>query len=683
MVAHMVIRADAVEVELSLVEGPVAPWSARCEELRWAEVAARNDAGLWKSRFETSRKHLTAAVEEMKAVRRAAKDALFLQAEVARLTKLLSDAGVEPGKRRARVSLSQAVRELKQQQNTIKSLSRENTRLRKGAKASQNRIETLEARLARLRATRRSLSKTVSGTDAELRRVLRRSRCQKTALKSLSRENTRLRKGAKASQNRIEMLAAQLTQLRATRAVLSKTLFGRKSEQQETPRSGRRRGQQPGAAGHGRTQRSALDERTEEHHPPAATRTCSCCGKPYVANGTRVSSLIEIEVKAHTRVIHRPRWHRTCTCTSSPREVSAPPVPRLFVNTPYGTSVWARFLFERYACLRPLERVAAWLCDQGLPISPGTLGDSVVRFVPLFEPLAEAILAHQNEATLRHGDETAWRIQSLRERGRSSRAWLWTSVSQDAVYFHIDPSRSAAAAARLFGDAAPGTVLVCDRYSAYKKLARDLAGVVVLAWCWSHMRRDFIKCAAGQERLTQWCQGWIERIASIYRLNAARLAQYDPHLMRQTTAFAVAQDALQEALDSLFAAAERELAALLAPAREGKALRSLVNHREGLSRFVDHPQVCMDNNAAERALRGPVIGRRLSFGSDSETGARFTAMMYSVVGTLAANGIKVQHWLQAWLGACAANGGRPPDDMSSWLPWSMREDRKRTLMAPG
>ena len=143
MVAHMVIRADAVEVELSLVEGPVAPWSARCEELRWAEVAARNDAGLWKSRFETSRKHLTAAVEEMKAVRRAAKDALFLQAEVARLTKLLSDAGVEPGKRRARVSLSQAVRELKQQQNTIKSLSRENTRLRKGAKASQNRIETL------------------------------------------------------------------------------------------------------------------------------------------------------------------------------------------------------------------------------------------------------------------------------------------------------------------------------------------------------------------------------------------------------------------------------------------------------------------------------------------------------------------------------------------------------------
>ena len=85
-------------------------------------------------------------------------------------------------------------------------------------------------------------------------------------------------------------------------------------------------------------------------------------------------------------------------------------------------------------CSRPLKRVAAWMSDQGLAISPGTLGNSVRRFVPLFKPLADAILAHQNEAAVRHGDETGWRIRSLREAGHSSRAWLWTSVSEDAVY---------------------------------------------------------------------------------------------------------------------------------------------------------------------------------------------------------------------------------------------------------
>ena len=144
------------------------------------------------------------------------------------------------------------------------------------------------------------------------------------------------------------------------------------------------------------------------------------------------------------------------------------------------------------------------------------------------------------------------------------------------------------------------------------------------------MRRDFIECAAGQVNLTQWCQGWIERVASIYRLNEARLEHYDPGVKRQTPAFNAAQTALEEALAGVFAHAKEELAGLPDKAREGKALRSLLNHREGLSVFVDRPQVPLDNNRAERFLRGPAIGRRLSFGSDSEDGARFTAMMYSV-----------------------------------------------------
>ena len=86
-----------------------------------------------------------------------------------------------------------------------------------------------------------------------------------------------------------------------------------------------------------------------------------------------------------------------------------------------------------------------------------------------------------------------------------------------------------------------------------------------------------------------------------------------------------------------------------AKAREGKALRSLLKHREGLSVFAGKPQVPMDNNAAERGLRGAVIGRRLSFGSDSDKGADFTAIMYSVVSTLSMHGIDVLRWLEAWL----------------------------------
>ena len=571
--------------------------------MRRAEVAARCDAGWWKSRFEASRRKLNAAVEQAKEARRAAKDALSLRAEVSRLRKLLREAGVESGGR-----------------STIMSPRMEVARLRRAAKASQSRVETLEAQLAKLRATR---------------------------------------------------------------AVLSKALFGRKSEKRETPRSGRRRGQRRGAPGHGRTRRPALEERAEEHNPPADARARSCCGRPYAAVGAEVSTLVEIEVRAHKRVIRRPRWRRTCDCASSPAEVSAPPAPRLFANTPRGTGVWSRFLCERHACFRPLNRVSAWLSDQGLPVSAGTLGDSVPRFAPLFDPVGEAILAHRNEATLRHADETTWRSRALRDAGRSGRAWLWTSVSDDAAYFHIDPSRGAEAARKLFAEAMPHTVLVCDRYSAHKKLAKDSAGLVTLAFRWAHQRRDFIERAAGQVRLTAWCRAWVERIASIYRLNEARLTHCDPGLKSRTLAFDAARGALEAALDSLFADAERELAGLPDRAREGKAPRSLANHREGLSVFVDRPRVPMDNNAAERAPRAPAIGRRLSFGSDSRTGARFAALMYSVIGTLTLNGIDVPHWLKAWLSACAHNGGRPPDDLSPRLPRAMSEARRRDLTAPG
>ena len=107
------------------------------------------------------------------------------------------------------------------------------------------------------------------------------------------------------------------------------------------------------------------------------------------------------------------------------------------------------------------------------------------------------------------------------------------------------------------------TVIVCDRYSAYKRLVRLLGGLVILAFCWAHVRRDFVECLAGQVELTQWCQGWIELIASLYRLNDERLEHYDPGVQRQTPAFDAAQGALEEALDGLFAQAARELAGLV------------------------------------------------------------------------------------------------------------------------
>ena len=152
-------------------------------------------------------------------------------------------------------------------------------------------------------------------------------------------------KGAKAFRNRIETLDVQLERLRATGAVLSRALYGRKSEQQDKPRSGRKRGQQRGAPGH------------------AAPNGPGSMSAPKSSNRRRMRACAPVRsalCRQRRRGIH-PRRDRgqglqardppsalapDLRCASSPIEVSAPPAPRLFPRTIYGTSFWARFLFE-------------------------------------------------------------------------------------------------------------------------------------------------------------------------------------------------------------------------------------------------------------------------------------------------------------------------------------------------
>jgi len=644
--------------------------------------------------LDRCREKLKATEEEVRAVRRTAGDALFLESEVKRLEGILAAAGVDSG----RHTLMSLRRKVVKREKEVERFDAEISRLRESARRSAERhLEECASHRRGEEQRHAALVRKVADRDGEIARLEKRNgklldgMARATELvRSLRGKNTALVAGMREleAENRglvarSEKLGSENARIRSNRAVLTRHRFGTRSERRGRPGSGRRRGQQRGKAGHGRTPRPNLEERIEEHRPPQEDCLCGRCGKPYAVNGFRETALVEMEVEVYLRVVRRPRLRRTCECESSPLEVSAPPVARLFPGTMYGVSVWARLLFERFACLRPIRRVAAWMGHQGLTISAGTLADGIPRFLPLMEPVSDAILAHQNEAALRHGDETSWRIRALKEAGRSAKAWLWGSLTGDAAWFHIDPSRSAEVAGKMFGVAKGGLLfLVCDRLSTYKKLAADLGGAIVLCWCWSHQRRSFIDAAAGHPGLAGWCEGWLDRFSGIYRLNDARLAEYCRHPGPQTAAFHAVQKELADAVDGLFRDAGEELEIRLGQSLRRKPLRSLLNHREGLCVFVDWPEVPMDNNAMERILRDPVIGRRLSLGSDSLEGARFTAMMYSVVVTLKMNGIDVLKWLEEWLGACARNGGKPPGDLSPWLPWEMEPERRRELAAP-
>ena len=514
---------------------------------------------------------------------------------------------------------------------------------------------------------------------------------KRSTMASLRIENGRLQAGSEALGEQLQEVESERDELRSRVETLSRTQFGRKSEQghkgtgrktgpDDKGKTGKR-GPRPGGETHGRTPRPELARKRELHDPPPEALHCPCCNAPRVANGSHTSDLIEVEVKAHVRVIERSRWRKTCQCSDTPEEVSAPPVPRLFPRTMFGISVWARLLFELYAANRPLRRVAAWFEAQGLPVSPGTLSDGHDRIVELFAPLSAA-----NPYASPAGAGGARRRDHLEGPGvrRDGLVEPCLAVDRDlrgCGVLHVDASRSAAAAATLLGGLRKGAVLVCDRYSAYKKLARLAAGRLVLAFCWAHVRRDFIKVAAARGDLEDWKDQWLARIRRLYRLNAQRLRYHDPGRPPDRRRYLRMQFRLSRVLGEVFTEAERELATVDDASPQAKVLRSLLNHREGLSQVLDDLRVPMDNNLAERRFRPEVIRRKLSLGSDSKEGAQGMAKMLSVVRTLEVNDIAVVPWLEAWLSACADNGGRPPEDLGPWLPWTMDEARRAEFRA--
>jgi transposase len=174
----------------------------------------------------------------------------------------------------------------------------------------------------------------------------------------------------------------------------------------------------------------------------------------------------------------------------------------------------------------------------------------------------------------------------------------------------------------------------------------------------------------------RWALGWVECIAELYRLNGERLRVLD-----DAQAFAAADSKLREAVERMAAWREAELAAAALTGIGRKVLKSMANHWAGLGVFVAHPQVPMDNNTAERAQRNPVVGRKNYYGSGAEWSGKLAAMMFSIFQTLLLWKLNPRLWLRAYFEACAQNGGRPPTDLSAFLPWEMSEPQRRQMSA--
>ena len=480
---------------------------------------------------------------------------------------------------------------------------------------------------------------------------------------------------------REEKLQARVAELEGQIRLREQQLFGRKSETSKatsdslpspvtSPKKPKPRGQQPGSCGHGRRDYSHLPQKIEERDLLAEQCCCQECGAPFTPlGGSEDSTLLEIEVKAHRRLIRRKRYRRTCQCPASPEVVTAPKAARLIPKSILGVSIWVQFLLDKYLFYRPTYRFLEDLRSIDLDLSQGTITDGLKRLVPLFEPLYEAFVAHSQQQTLWHADETRWQVFATIEGKVGYRWYLWVFHSAPVVVFVLDSGRAHDVPEDHLGPVEEG-ILVVDRYAAYGAIGQVKSGKVTLAFCWAHVRRDFLAVARSYPSQQEWALEWVQLIGELYHLNDQRCRVQD-----QPELFTAADTRLRDAITQMEKQAQQELDWETIPSSQRKVLQSLQNHWEGLTVFVDHPFVPMDNNAGERVQRGPVVGRKNYYGSGAAWSGQLAAMLFSLFQTLCLWKINARKWLTAYLEACAQAGGVAPQDLEAFLPWNLSEER--------
>jgi transposase len=494
---------------------------------------------------------------------------------------------------------------------------------------------------------------------------------------------------------RIAELKKELEHAQAEIRDLKQRLYGKHSEKgttlseaqaDDTTIPPRPRGQARGSKGHGRTPRPHLPVIEECRALPSDEQACPVCNASFdLFPGTEDSNIIEIDVKAHVRKIKRQRYKKTCQCPTVPGLITAPPAPRLIAKSSLGVSVWVEVLLGKYLYATPTHRLCADLKNLGAPVAMGTLTGGLKKLTPLFEPLLAALLEKHFTERLFNGDETRWKVFQTIEGKIGNRWYLWLTRSASVVFFWMAPGRGADVIKTHMTGLNRETLIifVCDRYRAYQCWAKD-SPFILLAFCWAHVRRDFLDSAKAWPELTEWMHAWVEAIGELYHLNALRLAFWDEALplSEQSPSFQAQHQALTASLEAMSTKRDLALADPDLHPTQKKVLSSLSNHWAGLTVFLDYPQTPMDNNKGENSLRNPATGRKNYYGSGAVWSADLAAMLFSILQTIILWGLNPRHWLHDYLTTCAENGGLAPTDLTPFLPWAMDAVRLDQLKHP-
>lgn len=317
--------------------------------------------------------------------------------------------------------------------------------------------------------------------------------------------------------------------------------------------------------------------------------------------------------------LHQRHKYRCDQCHGA--VITAPGPDKLIPGGRYSVDFAVHTAIEKFCDHLPLERQVRRMDRYGLDTTSQTLWDQQAALAKHLEPTWRHLWTLALAEDILHVDETGWRMMG----SKSKPKWtLFGLTTPELAVYHLVDSKSAATARKILSGF-QGT-LVVDGYKVYPLVAK-LEGKIRIAHCWAHADRKF-KDAKDPPLAISQIRGLIAKLYEIERevegpFPGDQAAQEKRRELRREKSSEVIEKIRETAFDQ----------GGLRRSTFGKALIYLLKHWDGLTMFLDDPRVALDNNAAERVLRGPVVGRKNFYGNRSKRGAKVAAILYSLIET--------------------------------------------------
>ena len=417
-------------------------------------------------------------------------------------------------------------------------------------------------------------------------------------------------------QQALDELLAELERMEKLRVQQEKE---RLEQQQDTKESPQPKESRP-PKGHGPREQPNLAVIEEISELDLDACPCPQCGGRLEPMGEQCEEAEEITIleRQYVKKVLKRRKYR-CRCNGHIQ--TAPGIVCLIPSGRYSLDFAIHVAVAKYLDHLPLERQRRIMARGGLEISSQTLWDQIEALARIVGPTYEALGEQVLRAPLLHADETRWPL--LNGKAKKGSWTIWGRSTPEIAHYTILSSKSAKAGRRLFSGF--DGIVVVDGYAVYTKLAGETAArdgpKMHLVNCWAHALRKFTDI---EDNFPAACQQITRWISDLYKIEARVPGPFPGNEAAQSLRLRLRREESKPLLEEIHAWAHNEIG--LPRSDLGRAVKYMLKRWKALTRFVDNPLIPLDNNAAERALRGPVVGRKNHYGSKSRRGTQVAAI---------------------------------------------------------